>query len=156
MGVLISADGIVNDAWVRLDDDTAFDNGSRIILSANRLRRDWAQLQSSAVSLGVEMEVTDFIEEYEEYLDRLELIVLRFDSFADGRAFSQARLLRERYGYAGSIRASGEVLRDQLAFMQRCGFDQFELAAGEEIDFALAAFSDISRNYQPEPAHRRV
>ena len=156
MGVLISPDGIVDDAWVRLDDEAAVGNSSQVILSSARLRRDWAKLQDFPGSLGVEMDVTDAIEEFGEYFDRLELIVLRFDSFADGRAFSQARLLRERFGYAGSIRASGEVLRDQLAFMQRCGFDQFELADSEEIDIALAAFSDISRSYQPAPAHRRV
>ena len=114
------------------------------------MRDDWKALYESSVSLGVELEVTDLVEDIAGYLARLELVVLRFESFADGRAFSQARLLRERLGYTGLLRASGEVLRDQLAFMRRCGFDQFLLADGEEVDLALAAFSDINRSYQPE------
>ena len=69
---------------------------------------------------------------------------LNFLSFADGRAFSQARLLRERYDYRGDIRAHGEVLRDQLSFMQRCGINQFNLAEGEDLELALAALSTTS------------
>ncbi len=73
-----------------------------------------------------------------------------------GRAFSQARLLRERMAYRGDIRAQGDVLRDQLSFMQRCGFTQFQLADSEEISLALNAFSDISHSYQPELSHTGI
>ena len=72
------------------------------------------------------------------------------ESFADGRAFSQARLLRERFSFQGDIHAQGEVLRDQLSFMQRCGVSQFRLAEREDTELALSAFADISKNYQPE------
>ena len=149
MGILIRADQVIEDTWIRLEDDTSIDH-HQVIVSSSRLRDDWKALYESSVSLGVELEVTDLVEDIAGYLARLELVVLRFESFADGRAFSQARLLRERLGYTGLLRASGEVLRDQLAFMRRCGFDQFLLADGEEVDLALAAFSDINRSYQPE------
>jgi len=83
------------------------------------------------------------------WLPRFELVRLHFNAFSDGRPFSQAMLLRERYAYRGNIRAHGDVLRDQLSFMQRCGINQFSLAESEDVDLALAAFQDISESYQP-------
>ena len=103
--------------------------------------------------LGVELEATDRVADIEALLARLQLVVLNFTAFADGRAFSQARLLRERFSFQGDIRAQGEVLRDQLSFMQRCGVSQFCLTDSEDVDLALNAFTDISKSYQPELAH---
>jgi uncharacterized protein (DUF934 family) len=74
-------------------------------------------------------------------------IILEFPAFKDGRAYSQARLLRERFGYSGEIRARGAVLRDQLLFMKRCGFDAFELA-GSNADAADEALGEFSFAYQ--------
>ena len=77
------------------------------------------------------------------------VIALEFPKFNDGRAYSQARLLRERYGYRGEIRAAGKVLRDQLLFMHRCGFDAYETAdqvTAEVVERSLASFSLA---YQP-------
>lgn len=76
------------------------------------------------------------------------VIILDFPKFKDGRAYTQARLLRERYGYTGEIRARGEVLRDQLLFMARCGFDAFEFA-GPKAEEASAALREFSFAYQP-------
>ncbi|MEM9014524.1 MAG: DUF934 domain-containing protein [Pseudomonadota bacterium] len=75
------------------------------------------------------------------------VIVLDFPSFADGRAYSQARLLRERYGFRGEIRARGDILRDQLFFMVRCGIDGFEMDTGDAAT-ANDAFSEFSFAYQ--------
>ena len=93
-------------------------------------------------------------------LPRLELVALEFPKFSDGRALSQARLLRERYGYRGEIRAMGDVLRDQLFFMTRCGFDAFEPRPDRSLEDALAAFDEFSASYQPAadqplPLYRR-
>ena len=74
-------------------------------------------------------------------------IILEFPAFKDGRAYSQARLLRERYGFTGEIRARGDVLRDQLLFMARCGVDAFEFTG--DVDGANAALSEFSFAYQP-------
>ena len=71
------------------------------------------------------------------------VIVLDFPTFKDGRAYSQARLLRERYGYAGEIRARGDVLRDQLLFMARCGVNAFEFPA-DDVEGAEAALKEFS------------
>ena len=88
------------------------------------------------------------------------VIAVNFPKFGDGRGFSIARLLRERYGYRGELRAVGEVGRDHLYFMAQCGFDAFELRAGEDPQEALAAFRDFSEGYQataaqPQPLFRR-
>ncbi len=73
-------------------------------------------------------------------------IILDFPAFKDGRAYSQARLLRERYGYSGEIRARGDILRDQLLFMARCGFDAFEYQG--DVASAEAAMREFSFAYQ--------
>ncbi len=75
-------------------------------------------------------------------------VVLEFPTFKDGRAYSQARILRERFGYGGKIRARGEILRDQIAFMVRCGFDAFEMETSKS-GFYNQALLDFSHVYQP-------
>ena len=80
--------------------------------------------------------------------DKLALIAVRFPKFTDGRGYSIARLLR-RLGWKGELRAVGDVLRDQLFYMTRCGFDAFALRAGQDAQAALRAFSDFSAPYQP-------
>jgi uncharacterized protein (DUF934 family) len=75
--------------------------------------------------------------------------VLHFPKFTDGRAYSQARLLRERLKYTGEIRATGQVLPDQLNFMRRCGFDAFVLAKGDPLDAWRMANETFSGVYQP-------
>jgi uncharacterized protein (DUF934 family) len=93
-------------------------------------------------------------------LSSLTLVAIRFPHFTDGRGYSTARLLRERYGYAGELRATGDVARDQLFCLSRVGFDTFELREGEDVGAALAAFGDFSEAYQssvaqPQPLSRR-
>jgi len=87
-------------------------------------------------------------------------IEVNFPKFGDGRGFSIARLLRERHGYKGELRAVGEVARDHLYYMEQCGFDAFLLRDGEDVGEALAAFDDFSEAYQataaqPLPLFRR-
>lgn len=77
------------------------------------------------------------------------LIALNFPEFKDGRPFSSARELRQRMNYTGEIRAIGDVLRDQLFFMRRCGFNAFVLREDQDMDAALAAFNDFHDAYQP-------
>ena len=92
---------------------------------------------------------TDDVAQLGARLDGVELIVLNFPKFTDGRAYSQARLLRERLGYRGELRATGAVFLDQLPFMLRCGFDSFESdqkGFGEALTKARTLFSVV---YQP-------
>ena len=102
----------------------------------------------------------DRLEALAPHLERVERVALLFPTFADGRAYSLARLLRERHGFAGELRAVGEVLRDQLFYMWRCGFNAFELAPGVDPEEALTAWQDFTVSYQPatdqeQPAWRR-
>lgn len=88
-------------------------------------------------------------------LGQLPLVAVNFPKFTDGRGYSTARLLRERYGFRGEIRAIGDVLVDQLHFMSRCGFDAFALRTDQKPETALALFAPFPESYQPgvdEPA----
>ncbi len=98
--------------------------------------------------LGVILENTDDVKALEQDLDRLDLVVLKFPKMTDGRAFTQARLLRERLGFEGEIRASGDVLQDQVFYMQRCGFSSFELRDDQDVPSVLKAFDEMSVTYQ--------
>ena len=95
-----------------------------------------------------------------ERLARASRVEVHFPKFGDGRGFSIGRLLRERYGYQGELRAVGHITRDHLFFLESCGFDAFELREGEDPHAALAAFEDFSESYQasvtrPQPLFRR-
>ena len=72
---------------------------------------------------------------------------MHFPAFTDGRGYSTARLLRQRYGFAGELRAFGDILRDQLFELARCGFDSFVLRDDQDADDALRAFDDFSETY---------
>lgn len=92
--------------------------------------------------------------------DKIALIGVDFPVFRDGRGYSIARLLRERYGYKGELRAIGDVLRDQLFYLERCGFDAFAVRADKDIHDALNAFGEFTVEYQgavdqPSPLFRR-
>jgi len=93
-------------------------------------------------------------------LGSLPLVAVNFPKFSDGRGFSTAALLRERYGFKGELRAIGDVLRDQLFFLRRCGFDAFALRDDQDAEAAAAAFDDFTEAYQasvdePLPLFRR-
>jgi uncharacterized protein (DUF934 family) len=93
-------------------------------------------------------------------LRHFDLIAVNFPQSTDGRGYSIARLLRERYGWRGELRAIGDVLRDQLFYLARCGFDVFALREGQDAQAALTAFDDFSEGYQtsverPQPLFRR-
>ena len=106
------------------------------------------------------LEPTDDPASVADRLGRVARVEVNFPKFGDGRGYSIARLLRERYGYKGELRAVGHITRDHLFFMESCGFDAFELREGEDPHEALAAFSDFSESYQasvtrPQPLFRR-
>ena len=89
------------------------------------------------------------LDELVPHLDRLASVALVFPTFRDGRAYSQARLLRERYGYDGELRATGQILRDQFVFMTRAGFDAFEVKKDADADAFAQTMKRYSVFYQP-------
>ena len=108
----------------------------------------------------VVFEPTDDLAAKAEQIGALGIIAVNFPKYGDGRGYSIGRLLRERYGYKGELRAVGVVARDHLQQMAQCGFDAFLLREGEDAQAALAAFDDFSEAYQasaaqPQPLFRR-
>jgi len=147
---LIDTRDVIEDSWVRLADDEALNKQSRVIVSLSRLKREGLKIKNTGLELAVELEPDALVSDLSAFIEDLQLVVLQFESFADGRAFSQAKLLRDRYHYSGEIRATGEVIRDQLGFMQRCGFSQFEIAKNDDSQLALQAFAEITHGYQAD------
>jgi uncharacterized protein (DUF934 family) len=151
---------IVEDRWQHLADDADLPAGP-VIVSLARWQRERKMLLERSDPVGVRLPNTADVADLAEDLPVLEVVALEFPKFADGRAYSQARLLRERHGYRGEIRAVGDVLRDQLFFMARSGFDAFEVRADRSLEDALAAFDEFTESYQPavdqsQPLYRRA
>lgn len=160
MRSVIKGRRIVEDGWRHLADDEELAAGP-VIVSLARWQRERETLVSRAEPVGVRVPNTADVTGLAEDLPKLAVVALEFPKFADGRAYSQARLLRERLNYRGEIRAVGDVLRDQLFFMARSGFDAFELRADRSLEDALTAFAEFSESYQPavdqpQPLYRRL
>lgn len=118
------------------------------------------ELLDSGRTIAVWLDSDEDPEDLAEDLARLPMVALNFPVFKDGRAFSSAVILRQRYGYQGEIRAIGEVLRDQLFYMKRCGFDAFDVSDQVADEDALSAFADFTTTYastveEPMPLFRR-
>jgi uncharacterized protein (DUF934 family) len=151
MSIVINNHQIIDDEWSDITHEgLIFDPTLKVIVSLDQLKKNFEQFRKKFKSLAVMLQVTDSVEDVLPYLNDLQMVVFEFKVFADGRAFSQSKLLRDRHCYQGQIRAVGDVIRDQLSFMDRCGFSQFQLAKTENINQAIQAFSDISNSYQPE------
>ena len=150
---------IVEDNWLHLDDEAELVSRN-ITISLARWQAEHEILVDHNGSLGLRLSGNDPLEEIVPDLANFSLIVLIFPVFPDGRCYSFARLLRDRYDFTGEIRAQGDVLHDQLFYMTQCGINSFEMANPEAIESALVAFDDFSESYQttvlkPEPLYRR-
>lgn len=166
MATLIRNAKLANDSWQRLE--PAADGAPPAIPAQGDLLVSLQQWQSSASALlgrtagrtGVWLAPDEDPALIADSLDALALVAVHFPQFADGRGYSTARLLRERYGWQGELRAIGDVQRDQLFYLSRVGFDAFELNDGIDVQSALSAFADFSEAYQasverPLPLFRR-
>ena len=118
-------------------------------LPASYVALPFAEWQQRPEWPAVSLANTDPVEDLAPHVARLRLIVLHFPKFSDGRAYSQARLLRERHGYDGELRATGQVLRDQFVFMSRAGFDAFEVKKDADADAFAETVKRYSVFYQP-------
>lgn len=120
-----------------------------VIVSLDQWREYRDALVGRDEPVGICLKSDEKPAEIEDDLEHLSVVALEFPAFRDGRAYSYARLLRERYGYAGELRAVGDVLLEQLHFMHRVGFDAFSISAEDAVrDWEIAA-ADISVWYQP-------
>ncbi len=144
---IIKNQEIINDDWVLLADDAAL-AGDKIIVSVARWLAEKDALQTFKGKLGILIEFDRHIDEVESDLDTFELVAIEFQAYTDGRGYSYATLLR-RNGWKKEIRAIGDVQRDQVFYMHRCGFDAFDIREDTDINDALKAFDDFTIAYQP-------
>lgn len=158
---LVKNGEVVQDPWTAVTAAEDLDRSGPILVPLALWREHRDRLTGRAGPVGVRLASSESPALIADDLDRLDLVALEFPKFTDGRAYSYARLLRERHGFAGEIRAVGNVLRDQLAFMLRCGFDAVEAddRAAEGWRAATAAFSawyqPAADGSAPIPARRR-
>lgn len=146
---LIKNGAFVEDPWRHVADSEDLPEASRAIISLSRWTAERDTLLHRNAPLGIRLKSGETPEEIAGDLDRFDVIALEFPHFKNGRAYSYARLLRGRYGYKKEIRAVGEVLRDQLLFMARCGIDAFEVSDRISREAFAAAMNEITVFFQP-------
>lgn len=133
MPTLIKSQGgrmvLANDAYTHVDDEQELPPGD-VIISLARFQTDGDRLLSDGRSVGVRLTADEQAEALAYDLPRLSVVALAFPKFLDGRHYSNARILRDRYGFKRELRAVGDVLREQAGFMLRAGFDAYEPADG--------------------------
>jgi uncharacterized protein (DUF934 family) len=158
---LIKNKQVTDDSYVLVADDAELPAAGDVIVGLKRFLAEEASLFARGAKVGVRIDPEDEVSTAEQAVQKADLVALSFPKFGDGRAYSKARLFRERFGYKGELRAVGEVLADQLQYMARCGIDAFALAEGKDVDAAIRAMDDFSVTYQgatddPRPLYRRV
>ena len=146
---LLKRDRIVDDPWQPVDDDAPLPSGVPAIVTYVRWEKEREALIGRNGELGIVLASDQSPDLIADDLARFALVCLDFPRFTDGRAYSHARQLRARYGFTGDIRAVGAVLRDQILFMRRCGFDSFAIPDDADAAEWTCAFADFSHRYQP-------
>ena len=146
---LVKGGKITTDPLMHVADDGELPGDGAILVSAARFLGDAEALSQREARTGVIWPNNRDLDDLVPFLGRLAAIALVFPTFRDGRAYSQARLLRERHGYKGELRATGQVLRDQFVFMLRAGFDAFEVRKDSDAEAFAATVKRYSVFYQP-------
>lgn len=147
--VLIKDGQLANDPFVFTDDDDpALPDGRAVVVSLERWKSDQANLIAHNGLVGVQLRNDQSPDEIADDLKYLALVVVEFPTFSDGRGFSQARALREQYGFSGEIRAIGHIIRDQYLFLHRCGVNAIEVEEQSHLSDWQAAMKEFSLFYQ--------
>ena len=165
MALMIKDRNVVTDPWLRLERNAdgsfpAVPPAGDVIVPLALWREQREALLARPGRLGVWLEGHEDPSTIAGDLTLFDVVAVHFPKFADGRGYSTARLLRERYGYKGELRATGDVIRDVLFQLSACGFNAFVLRPGEDPNEALAGLKDFSDSYQstvdqPLPLFRR-
>jgi uncharacterized protein (DUF934 family) len=138
---------LVADHWQHLDDDSPAGAGPCTV-SCRRWLAERGALADHGSAIGIRLTGDDDIAAIAADLAGFALVVIEFPAMADGRGFSLARLLRDRYGYRGELRARGLFIRDQVFFLSRVGVNAFECGVGSDPEELLAALGEFSVKYQ--------
>jgi len=145
---------LADDPWLTVADDEELPLGRYVIVTLDRWRAQRDTLVGRNGPLGLRLRSDQRPDEVAADLHHFDVIALEFPTFRDGRAYSTARRLRERFGYRGELRAVGNVLRDQWAFMRRCGFDAFEVERADAERAWAESAGEIGVHYQPAADRR--
>jgi uncharacterized protein (DUF934 family) len=145
---------IVDDDFVHVPDGAELPASGNPIVTLKSYASAQDSLFARYASVGVRITCDKLPSDIPD-LGRLALIAIEFPRFSEGRGYSIARQLRDRHKFGGEIRAVGWVLRDQLFYMERCGFNAFELKPGKPLESALEAFGEFSATYQAATDERR-
>lgn len=146
---LLRDSGLVEDDWQRLAPGEQDFGGQRLLVPLDTwLAHREVLLARAPQRIGIWLEGDQEPDAIAGDLAHFGCIAVHFPTFTDGRGFSCARLLRERYGYCGELRAIGDIIPDQLHYLWRCGFDTFELPDAVNVDTALACLRAFSTSYQ--------
>jgi uncharacterized protein (DUF934 family) len=146
---LVKGGKIIPDPFVQVADEAEVPGEGAILISTARFLEDAEVLSRRLGRTGVSWPNNRDVDDLVPYLGRLAAVALVFPTFRDGRAYTQARLLRERHGFKGELRATGQVLRDQFVFMLRAGFDAFEVKKESDAEAFAATIKRYSVFYQP-------
>ena len=142
--------------WRFVGDDAAIPVDEPATVSLKRWQAEGETLRGRNAPIGVRLKNDESALLLGADVHHLAVVEVEFPKFTDGRAFSQARLLRDKLGFKGEVRAFGNVLRDQYLYMTRCGIDAIELPEGKSIDGYLAALQEFTAWYQPASDDRRT
>lgn len=149
MSTLIRHGRVEADDYQAIADEAEVPAAGRILVSLARWQAETERLSAHQDAVGLRVPNTVDVEALAPLLIARPLLALEFPGFADGRAYSQARLLAERLGYRGELRATGKaVVRDQFHFLLRCGFNSFELRPDQSAEACLKAVAEFSLSYQ--------
>jgi uncharacterized protein (DUF934 family) len=146
---LVKNGKIATDIFVHVPDGAELPGDGAVLVTATRLLEDPETLLTRSGKVGVIWPNNRDVDDLVPFLDRLAVVALVFPTFRDGRAYSQARLLRERHSYDGELRATGQVLRDQFVFMLRAGFDAFQVKKQADAEAFAVTANRYSVFYQP-------
>jgi uncharacterized protein (DUF934 family) len=146
---LVKNGKIATDIFVHVPDSAELPGDGAVLVTATRLLEDPEALLTRSGKVGVIWPNNRDVDDLVPFLDRLAVVALVFPTFRDGRAYSQARLLRERHGYDGELRATGQVLRDQFVFMLRAGFDALQVKKQADAEAFTVTAKRYSVFYQP-------
>lgn len=144
---LLKNNTLISDTWIHAGAEDQLPEAGDVIVSFARLLRDFETLSKRTGKLGVVFSNVDRAEALTTFLPRLSVVVLPFPAFSDGRAYSIARQLRD-FGYRGEIRATGNVLPDQLQLMLQVGFDAFDIGERFPLEAWQSASKQMSLAYQ--------
>ncbi len=149
MRKIIRDRAVVEDTWLHLDDEQPVPERGDVTVSWQRWQKEAELLRNrDGGRIGVRINGDVPVDHLSDELCRLPLLVLEFPAFKDGRCYSHARLLRCRHRYSGELRATGDVLRDQIGYMERVGINAFEVRQDRDVDDAMRAFDEFSVDYQ--------